>query len=162
MPIRKTDKGWYWGSKGAYATKAQALAVARAAYAHGYKEAEQMADKTGEFVGTLLHSAVITHIMHLQSKSYAEHKALGEYYAGIPDLVDGVAEAIQGCYMQLITDYPASYASVSSTPLDYMTSLQDYVATTRASLPQESNIQNEVDAIATLIDSTIYKLTFLK
>ena len=38
MPIRKTDKGWYWGSQGPFATKAKALAVARAAYASGYKE----------------------------------------------------------------------------------------------------------------------------
>jgi len=37
MPLRKTKAGWYWGSKGAFPTKAQALAVARAAYAHGYK-----------------------------------------------------------------------------------------------------------------------------
>jgi hypothetical protein len=29
-------------------------------------------------------------------------------------------------------------------------------------MPQESNIQNEIDTIATLIDSTIYKLRFLK
>lgn len=38
MPIRKTDKGWYWGSKGPFATKSKALAVARAAYASGYRE----------------------------------------------------------------------------------------------------------------------------
>ena len=38
MPIRKTDKGWYWGSRGPFTTKAKALAVARAAYASGYKE----------------------------------------------------------------------------------------------------------------------------
>jgi uncharacterized protein len=38
MPIRKTDKGWYWGGQGPFLTKAKALAVARAAYANGYKE----------------------------------------------------------------------------------------------------------------------------
>ena len=38
MPIRKTDKGWYWGGQGPFATKSKALAVARAAYASGYKE----------------------------------------------------------------------------------------------------------------------------
>jgi hypothetical protein len=35
------------------------------------------------------------------------------------------------------------------------------VAETRDKLPMESNIQNEIDTIATLIDSTIYKLKFL-
>lgn len=40
MPIRHTDKGWFWGSKGPFDTKAKALAVGRAAYASGYREAE--------------------------------------------------------------------------------------------------------------------------
>lgn len=38
MPIRHTKKGWYWGSKGPFKTRAQAERVARAAYAHGYKK----------------------------------------------------------------------------------------------------------------------------
>jgi hypothetical protein len=37
MPIRKTKKGWWWGSKGPFATRKKAEQVARAAYAHGYK-----------------------------------------------------------------------------------------------------------------------------
>jgi len=39
MPLVKKQSGWFWGSKGPFSTKAKALAVARAAYAHGYKEA---------------------------------------------------------------------------------------------------------------------------
>lgn len=124
-----------------------------------------MADKNGEFIGTLLHSAVIAHIMHLQAEgvgSFARHLALGEYYAAIPDLVDSVAEAIQGCYGKIVTGYPTTFANVETDPLAYMTSLKNYVAAARVDLPQESNIQNEIDVIATLIDSTLYKLTFLK
>ena len=37
MPIRQTDEGWYWGSKGPFKTKKKALAVQGAAYASGYK-----------------------------------------------------------------------------------------------------------------------------
>ncbi len=37
MPLRHTKSGWMWGSKGPFPTKAKALAVARAAYANGYK-----------------------------------------------------------------------------------------------------------------------------
>jgi hypothetical protein len=36
MPIRKTQQGWYWGSKGPFPTKAEALQVARAAHASGF------------------------------------------------------------------------------------------------------------------------------
>jgi hypothetical protein len=38
MPYRKTDQGWFWGSKGPFDTKAKAMQVARAAYASGYHE----------------------------------------------------------------------------------------------------------------------------
>ena len=38
MPIAKKQDGWYWGSKGPFATKAKALQVAQAAYSSGYKE----------------------------------------------------------------------------------------------------------------------------
>lgn len=37
MPLRNVKGKWYWGSKGPFDTKAKALAVARAAYASGYK-----------------------------------------------------------------------------------------------------------------------------
>jgi len=123
-----------------------------------------MTDRTAEFVGTMLHSAVITHIMHLSVKgtgSYAKHKALQEYYEGIPDLVDSVAESIMGCYGEIITGYPAMYGSKESDPLSLMLSLRDYVVSARTEMPQESQIQNEIDNIASLIDSTLYRLRFL-
>ena len=163
MPIRKTNAGWFWGSKGPFATKAKAVQVGQAAYASGYREAE-MQYKAGEFIGTLLHSAVLTHIMHLRTTgdgSYAQHKALQAYYEAIPELADTVAESIQGCYQELITDYPTAYASTDANPLAYMLSLRDYVKAAREALPQDSQIQNEVDNIATLIDSTLYQLRFL-
>ena len=37
MPIRKTKRGWMWGSRGPFRTRKEAEEVARAAYAHGYK-----------------------------------------------------------------------------------------------------------------------------
>jgi hypothetical protein len=38
MPIRKTTKGWYWGSKGPFKSKKKAQAVSKAAHASGYKK----------------------------------------------------------------------------------------------------------------------------
>jgi hypothetical protein len=165
MPIRHTDKGWYWGSKGPFASKDKALAVARAAHASGFKEEKAMQPSVGEFIGTLFHSATITHFMHLRAEgagSYAKHVALATYYEEIVDLTDTLAEAIQGCYGELIDNYPTMFANVSGDALEYMLMLKDYVADKRKAMPQESNIQNEIDTIATLIDSTLYKLTFLR
>ena len=162
MPFRHTDKGWYWGSKGPFASKAKAIQVARAAYASGFKEESMEKSVVGEFIGTLMHSGTITHFMHLKSKSYAEHKALGTFYEEIIELTDTIAEAIQGCYQEIIEDYPTAFGNPTVEPLAYILSLKEFVATMRDKLPQESNIQNEIDAVATLIDSTAYKLKFLK
>lgn len=38
MPVVKKNDGWYWGSKGPFATKAKALQIATAAHANGFKE----------------------------------------------------------------------------------------------------------------------------
>ena len=117
----------------------------------------------GEFILTLLHAATNTHILHLRSRSFSEHSALGEFYQALPDLVDAVVEATQGRYGQLI-DYPVSYYPPNQTGLEELTDLKDYVDQTRhtADIPQDSEIQNAIDEIASLIDSTLYKLEFLK
>lgn len=163
MPIQRKPDGWYWGSKGPFKSRAKAQQVATAAYASGYKKENQMEKyKVGEFIGTLLHSATIAHFMHLQTTSYAAHVALGTYYDEIVDLVDAVAESVQGCYGNIIRDYPNMFSNAEIEPLAYMESLKNYVSESRQNLPQDSNIQNEIDNIATLIDSTLYKLRFLK
>lgn len=117
----------------------------------------------GEFILTLLHAATNAHILHLRSKSFAEHSALGEFYTALPDLVDAVVEATQGRTGQLI-DYPVQYYAPATTGLEELQQLKDYVDEERRNegIPQDSEIQNSIDEIASLIDSTLYKLTFLK
>jgi hypothetical protein len=117
----------------------------------------------GEFILTLLHAATNTHILHLRSRSFSEHSALGEFYQALPDLVDAVVEATQGRYGQLI-DYPVSYYPPTQTGLEELMHLKDYVDQTRhmEGIPQDSEIQNLIDEISDQIDSTLYKLTFLK
>jgi hypothetical protein len=165
MPYRKTDKGWYWGSKGPFSTKTKAIQVAKAAYASGYKEESIMNNIIGEFVGTLLHSATITHIMHLQAigeGSYAKHQALATYYDSIVETTDSLAEAIQGCTGEIIKAYPPMFGNPAVEALDYLESIREYVMNNREQISEYSNIQNEIDTIMTLLDSTIYKLTFLR
>ena len=41
MPIRKTQQGYWWGSKGPFPTRQKAEEVAAAAYSHGYKKPEK-------------------------------------------------------------------------------------------------------------------------
>ncbi len=118
-----------------------------------------------EFVATLLHSATITHFMHLQVEgpgADAAHRALGDYYEGIVDAVDSVAEGIQGAHDVILQPYPAMFANSEEEPLAYMRKLREYVRVKRNTLPQDSEIKNEVDAVASLINRTCYRLARLK
>ena len=117
-------------------------------------------ESAAAFVSVLFHSATVTHFMHLQTKSFAQHMALGEYYDAIVDLADKWAEAYQGCY-DIITGYPKDF-HLATEPVKYLTQIKDFVDDIRKDLPSESQLQNIVDEIADQIDSTLYKLRFLK
>lgn len=165
MPIVKRDDGWYWGGKGPFPTKQKAAQVGAAAHAAGYKEAQMNHDACAEFVGVLLHTATTAHFKHLQVEGLgadAAHRALGEYYESIVDLVDTVAENIQGAYDVILDPYPAMFANDYKDPLEYMKNIREYVRTQREALPQDSEIQNDVDAIASLVNKTCYRLQRLK
>jgi hypothetical protein len=114
------------------------------------------------FVSMILESATQAHIYHLQSDSYAHHMALCAYYGDMPDIVDTLAEIIQGRY-GIIKGYsaPNPYAE-DNNPVAYFESLLKAVDAARGTLPADSNIQNSVDNVVDLIQSTLYKLTFLK
>jgi hypothetical protein len=120
---------------------------------------------TSAFIATLLHSATLTHLQHFQAQgegSDAAHRALADYYEGVVDLIDSLTESIQGAYDEIIKEYPRTFGAPSKDPLEYMRALRQYVKESRDSLPQDSEIQNEIDGIATLINSTCYRLTFLR
>ena len=117
-------------------------------------------ESAAAFVSVLFHSATVTHFMHLQTKSYAQHVALGEYYDAIVELADKWAEAYQGCY-DIITNYPKDF-HLASEPVKYLTQIKNFVDDIRKDLPQDSELNNLVDGIADQIDSTLYKLRFLK
>lgn len=112
-----------------------------------------------ELVMDLLHSATITHIMHWQTESYAAHIALGEYYDGIVELVDGVVEAYQGKTKIILRKFPIEMENYEDmTPLAYLEYISSELTDGRALFGEDSEIQNLVDGIADLIDSTMYKL----
>jgi len=117
----------------------------------------------GQLLITLLNAATVGHVLHLQSRSYSEHKALNTFYSELPDLVDGVIEAWQGRHQELV-QYPDQTVALSEhkDALEYLMFLKILVEEDRYVLGDASEIQNLVDGIAELIDSTIYKLTFLK
>ena len=60
------------------------------------EDTEKKSGSLTEMLSILLHSRNQIHVFHLQTESYAEHKALGDFYEGIGELIDGIVESHQG------------------------------------------------------------------
>ena len=114
-----------------------------------------------EYVGTLFQSRNQAHIYHLQTPSYAKHKALNKYYEDIIDVIDGLVESYQGKY-----DIIKGYKMVGTLKdwesdediVKYFEQLARYCELKREKLPQDSYLKNHYDEVDSLIRSTLYKL----
>ena len=116
-----------------------------------------------EMVCNILHSRNQAHVFHLQTQSFAEHNALNNYYDGVVDLFDGIIESYQGKY-GIIKNFKTfkieQYKNCKKT-ISYFEKLLDIIDENRESI-EDSYIQNQIDTVQELINSTIYKLKFLK
>lgn len=115
----------------------------------------------GEFIARCFHARTAAHILHLKSKSYAEHKALNEFYDEIIDLTDDFAEMYQGEQSTIIQTYPDGYRTPSS-PLVLISGLQSWVENNRKNICDSQQCQAQIDVILMLCNQTFYKLKFLK
>lgn len=118
----------------------------------------------GELVSRCLELHEQAEIQHLQARggSYAMHKALEEFVDSIKDLADGFAESYQGVY-GLIKDYP----DVECEEKPFLEQLQDFrkwVMVNRDDVgsSDDSELQNAIDEIVTLVNRIMYKLRFFK
>ncbi len=116
----------------------------------------------------LMHSAQVK-LLHWQTKSYAEHKALDKLFNQLIDLTDGLVESVMGKYgrpeltPEEATFTVRNYNYESNDDLShYMKVLYDCYANECRSLfdPQvDSEIVNIIDEIIAIIDKTKYLLT---
>lgn len=160
MPLRKTDKGWYWGSKGPFDTKSKALAVARAAFASGYREQEGdnvNHDAIKKLLAMLMCGQVCLRLIHWNTTSYAEHKAIGKLYDQLADLTDTLAETYMGIYGRF-GNIPCAHDQLPDA-VAYVRDMGDGIQALRAELPNDTQLQNIVDEIASAVDTTNYLLT---
>ena len=117
------------------------------------------------FISTLFSSRTQAHIFHLQVTgpgSFAAHSALNTYYDEIIGSTDGIVESYQGRY-GIITGYKGEGQWIEDITqvVKYFEALCMYVEKNRVSLVQDSYIQNQIDEVVALIESTKYKLSKL-
>jgi hypothetical protein len=131
----------------------------------GLMEQEMMGETSPivEMVSKLRFSVEQTQVYHWQSQSLSEHKALNRYYNGIPDIVDGIVESYQGKY-GIQKGYRLFEVRDYSTPeevINFLKQLDADVEMLRQSI-KETYIQNQIDNVLQLIETTVYKLENLK
>ena len=84
-----------------------------------------------------MHSRTQAHIFHLQTQSYAQHKALQDYYDEIVELIDEYVETYQGKY-DILRGYilPTNWKEDDNT-IRYFVGLREYFQRIRTTLPQD-------------------------
>jgi len=110
-----------------------------------------------EIIGLLFYARTITHIEHLRTKSYAQHKALGKFYDEVIELADDLAEAYQGDE-GIMTDIPLFATKPVEAIDDFLVKQVNMIERLRDAASSRSAIQNIIDEIIGLYLSTIYKL----
>jgi hypothetical protein len=115
-----------------------------------------------DFIGTLFLARDVAHSVHLNTRSYAKHKALKGFYEGVVDLADTLAEAYQGRH-GLIGPISLMSAKKTNNILEFLEGQLADIEEMRYKVVDKSDtaLQNIIDEIVALYLSTIYKLKFL-
>ena len=116
--------------------------------------------KLAALIGKGFQTRTFSHLFHLTTDSYAAHKALNDYYGGIIDLLDGIAESYQGLY-GVVPQAIYVRGLSGDAPESAVAMLKDYhqwIRANRNDVSDASVIQNQIDTVVELIASTLYKL----
>jgi len=116
----------------------------------------------GDFIATILNASTSVHFLHFRTKSFSKHEALGDLYSGLVSIADTLTESYQGRH-QVILDFPVQSVTVPTDELSYVLQLHKYVLDSRYAFApvEETELQNILDELVSLIDKAAYKLKFL-
>lgn len=109
-----------------------------------------------KFLGILFQSRDMMHLTHLDTRSFAEHKALNAYYDSILDLTDSFTEKLFGRSGRIDIIIPEAKKQ------DAVTHLKGMQATIEAERDNyASDLQNIMDEMLGLVNETLYLLTLV-
>ena len=115
-----------------------------------------------DFVGTLFLARDVAHSVHLNTRSFAKHMALNEFYDAIVDLADKFAEAYQGRH-GMIGPITLMSAKKTGNILEFLQDSLADIEKMRYEVCEKSDspLQNIIDEIVGQYLFSIYKLKFL-
>lgn len=116
-------------------------------------------DAIAQIIGIMFMSRTYSHMAHLKTSSYSQHKALNKFYDSIVDLADDLAEAAQGKYGKLDIPFISMSGSVKD-PISGLKMQWDMISEEceYCTTPFIDNIVQEIEA---LYSKTLYLLTEL-
>lgn len=130
------------------------------------KQVQSKGADMAPLISEFLEAVTSVHKAHLKITgpgSYAAHTAMGGFYDEIGDLADSIAESYQGATETLLnipTTQQASFTSAGDC-VNFLNSLYQKVDAAQKACAY-SEIINDLDNVKSLINSTKYKLIFLK
>ena len=116
--------------------------------------------KAAEFFARCRAASTAAHFAHLMTPSYAQHVALNTFYDEIVTLADAFAETFIGRYGKF--DAFPNVKESATDGLIIVGNLTKWIDANRAVITEFSEIQNEIDNVVNLCNSTAYKLRELK
>lgn len=108
------------------------------------------------FVTALFRMRDQAHKQHLATRSYAAHKALGEFYEEILEALDEFIESYQGKYGLMEITLGGDIPMLDS--VEFMKMVAEYFEASRAQFAGDDWVQNMVDEMTGLAYRTLYKL----
>jgi hypothetical protein len=114
------------------------------------------------FLGQLFLARDVAHSVHLNTRSYAKHKALGHFYEDVIGLVDKFAEAYQG-RKGLIGPISLQSARKNGNIIEFLQDSLEQIEEMRYTVVDKTDtpLQNIIDEVIGLYLTTLYKLKFL-
>jgi len=114
----------------------------------------------------MMNAATSFHRLHLKvtgDGSYAAHKALNDFYDGLHGHADTLIEGYQGVTEKLLsyTDMPIRTLDTVADGVAYLRDMYNTINKLQGMMPY-SEIVNNLDLVKDSINSTKYKLLFLK
>ena len=114
-----------------------------------------------ELISKLFHFRTQIHIKHLQTGSFAEHKALNKLYDTVLDVADQLAETIQGKLNTRLKGYTSYPFKDDDNMTDCIKEHLSYFMSYRKQLvlPEWNNIDNQLQVLQDKLEGTLYLLT---
>jgi hypothetical protein len=98
-------------------------------------------------------------LIHWSTYKFSTHIAVGEFYDGLEDLIDELAEVMMGAEptLNFISQEPKTFP-MPKTPVEFISCVKKCLMTAEKVVEHEPGLKNKFDEVIGLIDRTKYKL----